>query len=229
MPSGPLMWFPGGAPNCSPAELRARILEKQRLFDEAQKNGVTRAAEVSPAEEWPAATVTPLEKQAPPKGRGVVIPKRLGFDLKKLANLDKDSLAAALDQVIDALYDNAIISNPDILAFAGNPRPLVITPGVPQMAANNSGSGRPLFVRLKGEVDQTNGTRTFLYAAPSSASNAVGSVKAAYDFGPVLEVILNGPGTVWVDGTAPQSQATFTVQVTTFYLNGRNTVYPGNR
>lgn len=247
-----LRHFPGAVPggNCSPSELRARIIAKQQALIDAQNDATARTMQpdmppvVDPP--YPVAVARPsLDtsrspdtrapiRRGPPTQRGRVMPDVPGLPPELLEELLRSGggrktgfdLASAVRQLVDALYDNAIISNPDTLAFSASPSKLIITPGTPLKAADNNSSDRPLFVRIKGEVD-VNGTKTFLYAAPYSLSTGqpAGSTIAKYDVGPVIDVVLNGANTVYVDGTAPAGQATFTAIVTSFYLNGRRTIY----
>ena len=163
------------------------------------------------------ASATEALLRARARGRGPR-PVPVGADL---------STPEALRRLTDAVYTAAIINNPSAFALNSTSRPLIITPGTARLAADNQMSEHPLFVRIKGATDG-NGVATNLYVGRDQSEAASGTIApiAIYAVAPTVELILSGYGQVWVDGTAPGGAATFTVLVSTFQINGRNTVYP---
>ena len=163
------------------------------------------------------ASATEALLRARARGRGPR-PVPVGADL---------STPEALRRLTDAVYTAAIINNPSAFALNSTSRPLIITPGTARLAADNQMSEHPLFVRIKGATDG-NGAATNLYVGRDQSEAASGTIApiAIYAVAPTVELILSGYGQVWVDGTAPGGAATFAVLVSTFQINGRNTVYP---
>ena len=214
-----LRWFPAGPPGepCPPERLEARARAHEDAVAKAVRDRVSRVPQPQ-APPVGRASRSPLP-QDPPGGPGQALAEALGSG---------GDLASLLRRLTDAQYDAAIISNLSAFALSTPPRPLIITPGTALLAADNQMADRPLFVRIKAATDG-NGVATNLYVGGNQSDAASGSATAPialYAVAPTVELVLNGFGQVWVDGTAPGGAATFTVLVTTFQINGRNTVYP---
>lgn len=215
-----LRWFPASLPGapCPPERLEARARAREDAVARAVRDRVSRVPLPQDPPVGRPSRVS-LPQDPPVGGPGQALAEALGSG---------GDLASLLRRLTDAQYDAAIISNLSAFALGTPSRPLIITPGTALLAADNQMADRPLFVRVKAATDG-NGVATNLYVAGNRSDAASGSATAPialYAVAPTVELVLNGFGQVWVDGTAPGGAATFTVLVTTFQINGRNTVYP---
>lgn len=211
-----LRWFPARPPGgpCSPEKAAALTQARREAYAQAVLDRVARVPQPGDPPAGP--------PQDPDDPLVAYLQAARGADVQRVSE------GGGSSEMIDAIYDAAIIGNLSAFALGASAKASVITPGTAALVADNQGSNRPLYVRVKAATDGS-GVATNLYiGGNASEAGASTAPVGIYAVAPSYEFVLvgSGSGQVWVDGTAPPGASTFTVMVVSFQLKGRATVYP---
>lgn len=132
--------------------------------------------------------------------------------------------------IVGALFDTALMQNPEAFAVAVDPVFDQITPGTAKLLYENNGSDVPVLVRVEAEVDLAGGTASFLMlskkAPVGAATLATSKSVSDYRVGPRCALVLPPNAKLYGDATKPGGGAgTVEVSITVIPLRGRAAVF----
>ena len=135
---------------------------------------------------------------------------------------------AGFREIVAALYNTALLQNPDVFSVATPPsvRPIPANATAGVEVYKNSGSDLPVLVRVQAEMDTTGGTASFLSLGRTAAdATALRGASHDYRVGPRVSLLLPPNTSCYAFATSPSGGDTVNLVITVVPLYGRAVAY----